>query len=361
MPSINAAVAWAVATAADNSHGYSMQNRLGNPDYDCSSFVAAALIAGGFAVSPTMATPWEYNSLINVGFVEVPLTDPRVKGDIFINPASGGSGHTCMCVDATNIVEAQGWYQFDPTPGDQSGYEIRVTPYYDSGYVYHMRYPSASPGHVPVWHAKNFLGYSRTSQEAQDNAVMIYNALFPYGWTVNAVAGLLGNIALESGYNPWMWEGGFSQDTRVASTDTSALTDSVHGYGLLQFTSASTYCWDSTAQGLPDFGPNYLDIPGNRNDGTAQCQFVHLTHVGKYLETSAYPETYDQYIASNQSADYLAAAWLYNYQRPLDPSATVAQRQAEALYWERILPSLIIGKTSRRMPIIFYLSRRTRR
>ena len=44
---VEAALAWAVATAEDDSHGYSQACRFG-PSYDCASFVTAALIAGGF-------------------------------------------------------------------------------------------------------------------------------------------------------------------------------------------------------------------------------------------------------------------------------------------------------------------------
>lgn len=360
MPSIDRAIAWAIATANDPSHGYSMINRYG-PDYDCSSFVAAALIAGGFAVPASMTTPTEKNALLNVGFVEVPMNDPQQKGDIYINPASGEHGHTCMAINATQIVEAQGG-DADGMPGDSLGVEIRIIPMagYDFGQTIHMRWPGAS-GRVAVWHNKNWGAYSRNSDEAKDNAVMVYNALFPYGWTINAVAGLLGNIGLECGYNPWMWQGGDTHDSRVASTDTTALNDRDHGYGLLQFTPSANYCLSSIAQSLTYFGPNYLDIAGNQNDGTAQCEFIHRTQAGAYSSTSSYPETYEQYIASTQDAAYLAAAWLYNYQRPAQPLDTLARRQAEATYWYQILPSLIAGRRGRKMPIIFYLSRRKRR
>ena len=44
---VEKAIAWAVAIANDNSHGYSLYNRNG-PDYDCSSFVSTAFRQGGF-------------------------------------------------------------------------------------------------------------------------------------------------------------------------------------------------------------------------------------------------------------------------------------------------------------------------
>lgn len=43
-------VDWAVSVAKDDKHGYSQPNRGGDPDYDCSSFVWAALRHAGFDV-----------------------------------------------------------------------------------------------------------------------------------------------------------------------------------------------------------------------------------------------------------------------------------------------------------------------
>ena len=63
MPNINAAVHWAIEIALDDTHGYSQANRYG-PDYDCSSFIAAALIHGGFNVPATMWTGNERNALL---------------------------------------------------------------------------------------------------------------------------------------------------------------------------------------------------------------------------------------------------------------------------------------------------------
>ena len=49
MTVIEKAVEWAVATANDNSHGYSQVDRWG-PDYDCSSFVIQAYEQAGVPV-----------------------------------------------------------------------------------------------------------------------------------------------------------------------------------------------------------------------------------------------------------------------------------------------------------------------
>ena len=71
MPSIQVAINWAIEIANDNTHGYSQANRYG-PDYDCSSFVAAALRQGGFDVPASMWTGNERDCLLAAGFRERP-------------------------------------------------------------------------------------------------------------------------------------------------------------------------------------------------------------------------------------------------------------------------------------------------
>ena len=46
---IEDAVAWAIETANDQSHGYSQADRWG-PDYDCSSFVIQAFQQAGVSL-----------------------------------------------------------------------------------------------------------------------------------------------------------------------------------------------------------------------------------------------------------------------------------------------------------------------
>ena len=56
-----------------------------------------------------------------------------------------------------------------------------------------------------------------------------------------------------------------------------------------------------------------------------------------YYSTSAYPLSYSEFKASTSSAGTLAKAWLYNYERPADPSSTEDDRAAAAEYWYGVL------------------------
>lgn len=186
-----------------------------------------------------------------------------------------------------------------------------------------------------AWYAKSTGSYSRDSAAAIANAKEIANVLSgSCGWTINAVCGLLGNMAAESGYNPWRWE----SDSILASTDTSLIaTSTTHGYGLVQFTPAGKYI--NNASSYAGYGPNFSNKIGKATDG--QAQMLYINDHADYYATSSYPLSYAQYKASTESADYLAAAWLYNYERPADPSATINARQSNALYWAGVLDGYI--------------------
>lgn len=176
------------------------------------------------------------------------------------------------------------------------------------------------------WNVKASGAYATTSEEALENCTIIYQTLYNYGWTLNAVAGFLGNVYIESGYNPWRW-----QNDSIGISTGSPWTDK--GYGLTQFTNASKYIDSSYAQSYYGYGPNFSDKTGNVNDGYAQLQFVN--EHADYYATSSYPESYSEFKASTESASYLAKVWIYNYERPSASSiaSTLADRQEKAEYW----------------------------
>lgn len=163
-----------------------------------------------------------------------------------------------------------------------------------------------------AWHVKTTGAYSGT--EAEDNARMIYNILSDQGWTLNAIAGAIGNMQAESGLNPWRWQG----DTVLAS-DSSLLDSTEHGYGLVQFTPANKYVQNAT--GYTGYGPNFSDQIGSEDDGAAQM--MYLDAEGDYIEHSSYPLSYAEYKVSTESAYYLGKVWLINYERPGDQSEEV--------------------------------------
>ena len=73
------------------------------------------------------------------------------------------------------------------------------------------------------WTGRN--GYL-TESEMHANGIEIYQYFSSYGWSINAICAMLGNMQSESGVNPGIWEG---------------LTPFGGGYGLVQWTPYSKY------------------------------------------------------------------------------------------------------------------------
>lgn len=206
-----------------------------------------------------------------------------------------------------------------------------------------------------MFYAKKFNAYSRDSNEAINNATEIYAILLGRGWTIYAVCGMLGNVGYESGYNPWRWQG-----DNVQPVGNYPWTNI--GYGLVQFTPASKYISSEQAHSLPGYAPNFSNSVGNSTDGYSQVLFVD--QYADYYPTVTYPETYNEFKSSTKNEKYLASAWLYNYERPADPSATESLRQAEAEYWYDILSEIIPPPDppdppikKKKMPLYMYLKR----
>lgn len=144
------AVQWALKTAADDTHGYNNTKgkRTGNPDYACSSFVAAAYRAAGLTSIPANAyTASMRKQFLAAGFEDV--TDKvnlktgkgMLPGDVVLNPGK----HVEMVANKKlQLVGARGEATGgaeNGKAGDQGG-EIAVTNWFDFGWRFCLRYPT---------------------------------------------------------------------------------------------------------------------------------------------------------------------------------------------------------------------------
>ena len=138
------ALAWAINTANDQSHGYSQANRWGNPDYDCSSFVLSAYKKAGADIGNATYTG-NMTELLKHGFKDVSKSvnlntgSGLQKGDIIYYHKSGNIGHAVMYAGNGQIVHARGQSYGSSKPGDQ-GSEIAVTKFYPGSYDRVYRY-----------------------------------------------------------------------------------------------------------------------------------------------------------------------------------------------------------------------------
>lgn len=315
-----------IQACEDPNVGYSQDKRttikLG-VDYrtytDCSALISWGLTeASYFKTNPWFYTGNQERIMNSIGWKSYSPTIPWQKGDVLL-VHNDSHQHTEVVYDGKNYITMGAHTDKKPFPEQVSIRNYSSSP---SEWGVLLR----APNNIPAkWHAKEKGAYAQESQEAFDNAVMTLNFLSSTaGATVNAVSGLLGNVGIESGYNPWRWQSDIVQGASGKS-----------GYGLFQFTPASKYIQNAQAQGYKDFNPHYAGHQGKPEDGNAQLEFI--VKQADYYATSSYPESFSEFLKSTKSADYLASAWLYNYERPADPHATEQARRAAALYWYSVL------------------------
>ena len=124
----------------------------------------------------------------------------------------------------------------------------------------------------------------------QINARYIWQYLGSKEWTLNAVAGLLGNMQCESTLNPGLGEFGGS------------------GFGLVQWTPKSKFTnWLHT---------NLPGVPDDDIDGQLARIVYEAENNLQYSKTSDYNYDFSTYIKSDETPYNLACAFVFNYERP---------------------------------------------
>lgn len=139
------------------------------------------------------------------------------------------------------------------------------------------------------------------------NARYIYQYLSARGWSLNAIAGMLGNFQVESTINPAIWE----------SLDEG---DTAQGYGLVQWTPATKFI---------DWCDEQM-LDHTKMDSALKRIEYELANGLQYYPTDAYPETFAEFKTSKKSAYYLGMAFVTNYERPAEVTTA---RGENAEYW----------------------------
>lgn len=181
-----------------------------------------------------------------------------------------------------------------------------------------------------TWIIKNaFL----TQDEMDNNAFEVYRYFSARGWTLNAIAGMLGNMQTESTINPGIW-----QDLTI---------DASMGYGLVQWTPSTKYTEWATSNGL------------ETANGDSQCARIiyELENNLQWIATDEYPFSFVEFSTSDREPSYLADAFLKCYERPAEPEQPI--RGTQANYYYELLsgeePGVIVPTTSKRKKFNFLL------
>lgn len=309
----DSAVSWALSIANDNSHGYDQTSRWG-PDYDCSSLIIQAYENAGVPVKSNGAsyTGDMVSAFKKCGFKDVTSSitlssgSGLIKGDVVWK-----SGHVEMVSRAGYLVGASINENGETTggqTGDQTGNEIRERTYYNSPWTIVLRYPEESSSETISKDDVISKNAYLTLAEMQVNARYIYQYFSSQGWTLNAIAGMLGNMQTESTINPGIWQNLDEGNTSL-------------GYGLVQWTPATKIF-------------EYLDEHGFFDDDIeGQCQRIvyEKEHNLQYIATDSYPMSFLEFSLSSDTPEYLAYVFLNNYERPADRDQP--DRKTQARYW----------------------------
>ena len=154
-------IEWMLNVAADNTHGYNMDNRGFNPDVDCSSFVYYALKETGYHVN---AGGWSTSSMAGVlkgmGFEEISIAEQHITvkdlrpGDIFLRYA-GFRGHQYGHTEVVTEADGTGrpykrvgaHSNYDGKTGDGSGNEVSEDTFGSIGDYQYIYRPTANVQH----------------------------------------------------------------------------------------------------------------------------------------------------------------------------------------------------------------------
>lgn len=148
---------------------------------------------------------------------------------------------------------------------------------------------------------------SLSLEQMKVNAKYLYNALTERGWSINAIAGTLGNMQSESSVNPGRWQGnnvGFGP-----------------AYGIVQWDPFTKYTNWAQQRGMD---------PSTFDSNIARIDYEIENNL-QWIATSSYNFSFRDFTHSNESPEYLASAFLKNYERA--GVEVEEQRRKNARYW----------------------------
>ena len=156
-----------------------------------------------------------------------------------------------------------------------------------------------------------------TEDERHHNGMRLAQGLYNFGWTEEAIAGILGNVEPESGLSPATMEGNPYPDYIPSNTEVLDDTSYYGGLGWVQWTPGRT----ELVQWAED---NHLVW----YDGTTQIKRFKY----EYDNNLEWPY-WKWYARQTSPPEDCAEFFCRRYCRPYDPDATVGNRRAAGLRW----------------------------
>ena len=202
---------------------------------------------------------------------------------------------------------------------------VRSYGYYLAGILRFLSDPGSPSYPIPAsWiHKSDYR--DMTEPDKQNNAILIYVQLSQLGWTLNAIAGFLGNAERESNIDP-------------QATGTG-------GGGLVGFTPLSNYTRWSNYYGYTWYDGEhqieFIDMgvycPGYNADNTPRLENTWTpNNHGINMSYSAYKVSY-------REPEDLARVFMYGYERPNESYARLDLRQQWARKWYTFLQGVDVN------------------
>lgn len=332
MPNINTAYRWAINTCNNPKVGYSQSYRAqqtvnGITYYDCSSFIWYALKAGGFELSGyPFTTATMTTKLEELGFTRLPTTVDWLPGDI-LHIRNSSRQHTEMVYSDHRTMGAH-------TGNKPLADQVSINGYETSSDYYTSLWRYASGASIDYDWIKDNRYLSES--EMQNNAYIFFSIMASRGWSLNAIAGTLGNIEQESTVNPGLW-----QNLTVATGN---------GFGLVQWTPSTNYTDWANSHGYA------ID------DGNYQCQWLDENTVpsGQWISTLTYPMSFEEYKTSDLLPETLASCFLKNFERAGVEVEETRKTNARKWYDYLLGMSPIIPATKKKSMPVYLMLRRVR-
>lgn len=234
----------------------------------------------------------------------------KVKGDISTIPQAIGlglwqEGHCGVYIGNGYTIESS--YGTDYQTGDKVRGVFLGRLGEGTKWQAWFRFPWLTYVEDDHWIVKN---EPLTDDEMRTNGYIFASYMMARGFTLNAVCGMLGNIQAESRVNPGAWQGYINPFPTPAGN---------YGFGLTQWTPYTKFTeWA---------GDDYMS-------GNKQCDRLvwERDNGQQFYPTSAYNITFKDFAWSYKTPEYLAAAFLYNYERPAVYNTATRQKYAREWY-----------------------------
>lgn len=158
-----------------------------------------------------------------------------------------------------------------------------------------------------------------TESEMQTNARYVWQYFGSQGWTLNAVAGMLGNMESESNINPGLWQ--------------NQAVDVGPAFGITQWDPFSKIINWQNELGVPieDIDGQLLKI----KDEVDMCGKAWVEGRSQWITKDEYPLSFQEFTTSTESPEYLAEVFLRNYERA--GVEVLETRKEQAIKWYNYL------------------------